>query len=407
MTDTQRPETVPDTPIVATTAALADSVVSSFDASTAQEVDALIIGAGPVGLFTAFQLGLQGVQAHICDTLPVMGGQCIELYADKPIYDIPGIPLCTGRELAEKLQQQIAPFASIFHPRTQVAQLLAQGDGRWRVQLQGQEQGQEPAPNGDGSTWLLAKTIFVTAGVGAFVPKQLRLPGIDALVGRQVFYHPDLGDAWVAQQAAAVAPSKAPKIVVHGGDEAAVQAAVAAAQHPLLAPASVVLLHRRDQFSAPQALLDTLASLRASGRVEVVVGMPQSLEASEDGEAARLQAMAYIDADGQDQRLPCDQLWVCQGISPKLGPLLEWGLAIEKKQLQVAIDTFATSATGIYAAGDIVSYPGKRKLILSGFYEATMAAMAAIDYLRGEKLLLEYTTTSKRLHERLGVSHPD
>lgn len=404
MTDTQRPDTGTDTPaaaIPATTATTAPA--SSFDASTAQEVDALIIGAGPVGLFTAFQLGLQGVQAHICDTLPVMGGQCIELYADKPIYDIPGIPLCTGRELAEKLQQQIAPFASIFHPRTQVAELLAQGDGRWRVQLQGQE----PAPNGDGSTWLLAKTIFVTAGVGAFVPKQLRLPGIDALVGRQVFYHPDLGDAWVAQQAVAVAPSKAPKIVVHGGDEAAVQAAVTAAQHPLLATASVVLLHRRDQFSAPQALLDTLASLRASGRVEVVVGMPQSLEASEDGEAARLQAMAYIDADGQDQRLPCDQLWVCQGISPKLGPLLEWGLAIEKKQLQVATDTFATSATGIYAAGDIVSYPGKRKLILSGFYEATMAAMAAIEYLRGEKLLLEYTTTSKRLHERLGVSHPD
>ena len=118
-------------------------------------------------------------------------------------------------------------------------------------------------------------------------------------------------------------------------------------------------------------------------------------------------AISYINADGQDQTLACDQLWVFQGISPKLGPLLEWGLAIEKKQLQVATDTFATSATGIYAAGDIVNYPGKRKLILSGFYEATMAAMAAVEYLRGEKLLLEYTTTSKRLHERLGVSHPD
>lgn len=401
MTDTQRPETVPDAPIASTEAT---SAVSGVDAPAAQEVDALIIGAGPVGLFTAFQLGLQGVQAHICDTLPVMGGQCIELYADKPIYDIPGIPLCTGRELAARLQQQIAPFAPVFHPRTQVAQVQAQGDGRWRVQLQGQE----PAPDGgDGATWLLARTIFVTAGVGAFVPKQLRLPGIEALVGRQVFYHPDLGEAWVAQQVAALAASKAPKIVVHGGDEAAVQAAVTAAQHPLLASVSVVLLHRRDQFSAPQALLDALAALRASGRVEVVVGMPQSLEVAEDGAAARLQTMAYIDADGQDQRLPCDQLWVCQGISPKLGPLLEWGLAIEKKQLQVATDSFATSATGIYAAGDIVSYPGKRKLILSGFYEATMAAMAAIEYLRGEKLLLEYTTTSKRLHERLGVSHPD
>ena len=394
MTDTQRPDTVTDTA----------AAIASRDADAAQAVDALIIGAGPVGIFTAFQLGLQGVQAHICDTLPVMGGQCVELYADKPIYDIPGIPLCTGRELAAKLQQQIAPFAPIFYPRTQVAQVLAHGDGRWRVQLQGQE----PSPDGGGTvTWLLARAVFVTAGVGAFVPKQLRLAGIEALVGRQVFYHPDLGDAWVTQQAAAVAASKTPNIVVHGGDDAAVQAAVTAAQHPAFASVSITLLHRRDQFSAPQALLDTLAALRASDRIQVVIGLPQSLEISESGAAARLQAIVYMDADGQDLRLPCDQLWVCQGISPKLGPLLEWGLAIEKKQIVVATDTFATSAPGIYAAGDIVSYPGKRKLILSGFYEATMAAMAAIEYLRGEKLPLEYTTTSKRLHERLGVVHPD
>ena len=356
-----------------TDSTLAPTPVSDFDAATATALDALVIGAGPVGLFTVFQLGLQGVQAQLCDTLGEMGGQCIELYADKPIYDIPGIPLCTGRELA--------------------AQLQAHGDGRWRVQLQ--------ALDGQAARWLLARTVFVTAGVGAFVPKQLRLAGAEALLGSQLFYHPDLNDAWLAQ---VLQQQAAPHIVVHGGDEAAVQAAVRAAQHPQWQSATVALLHRRDQFSAAPELLEALAALRASGRVLVVVGMPQSLETLASG---ALQAIAYIDAEGQDQRLPCNQLWVYQGISPKLGPLLEWGLAIEKKQLQVATDTFATSATGIYAAGDIVNYPGKRKLILSGFYEATMAAMAAVEYLRGEKLLLEYTTTSKRLHERLGVSHPD
>ena len=376
-----------------TDSTLAPTPVSDFDAATATALDALVIGAGPVGLFTVFQLGLQGVQAQLCDTLGEMGGQCIELYADKPIYDIPGIPLCTGRELAAQLQRQNAPFAPVFHPRSQVAQLQAHGDGRWRVQLQ--------ALDGQAARWLLARTVFVTAGVGAFVPKQLRLAGADALLGSQLFYHPDLNDAWLAQ---VLQQQAAPHIVVHGGDEAAVQAAVRAAQHPQWQSATVALLHRRDQFSAAPELLEALAALRASGRVQVVVGMPQSLETQAGG---ALQAIAYIDAEGQDQRLPCNQLWVYQGISPKLGPLLEWGLAIEKKQLQVATDTFATSATGIYAAGDIVNYPGKRKLILSGFYEATMAAMAAVEYLRGEKLLLEYTTTSKRLHERLGVSHPD
>ncbi|MFG5776018.1 NAD(P)/FAD-dependent oxidoreductase [Comamonas sp. J-3] len=376
-----------------TDSTLVPTPVSDFDAAHATALDALVIGAGPVGLFTVFQLGLQGVQAHLCDTLAEMGGQCIELYADKPIYDIPGIPLCTGRELAAQLQRQIAPFAPAFHPRTQVAQLQAHGDGRWRVQLQ--------ALDGQPARWLLVRTVFVTAGVGAFVPKQLRLDGADALLGSQLFYHPNLSDAWLTQ---VLAQQPTPQIVVHGGDEAAVQAAVLATQHPHLQSATVALLHRRDQFSAAPELLDALAALRANGRVQVVIGMPQTLETAASG---ALQAIAYIDAEGQDQRLPCNQLWVYQGISPKLGPLLEWGLAIEKKQLQVATDTFATSATGIYAAGDIVNYPGKRKLILSGFYEATMAAMAAIEYLRGEKLLLEYTTTSKRLHERLGVSHPD
>ena len=187
----------------------ADSIASpEFDESKAQAVDALIVGAGPVGMFAAFQLGLQGVQAHICDSLPQMGGQCIALYADKPIYDIPGIALCTGRELAAQLQRQIQPFHPVFHGHTQVAQLLLHGDGRWRVQLHSMD--------GPHTTWLLARSVVVTAGVGAFVPKQLRLEGLDAWLGSQVFYHPTLDDEWLAPLLAA---HPAPRIVVNGGDE--------------------------------------------------------------------------------------------------------------------------------------------------------------------------------------------
>ncbi len=393
--------TEPTTPNTTETAAI------DFVEADAKLTDAVVVGTGPVGMFTAFQLGLQGVQAHMVDALPAMGGQCIELYADKPIYDIPGIPVCTGRELAERLHTQITPFAPIFHGHTQVAQLLPHGDGRWRVQLVAVGDAE-----GTAAHWLLARTVFVTAGVGAFVPKLLRTEGIAPLVGGQVFYHPSLTDAWLAQRAAA---GPLQHIVIHGGDEAAVQAALDAASHPALQGARISLLHRRDQFNAPPALLDALAALRSNGAVQVVAGMLQGVQAvaaADDikndsltsANNGRMAAISYINPEGEAAQLPADQLWVYQGISPKLGPVAEWGLALEKKQLLVATDTFQTSATGIYAAGDIVTYPGKRKLIATGFYEATMAAMAAVEYLAGEKLLLEYTTTSKRLHARLGVS---
>lgn len=233
----------------------ADSIASpEFDESQAQAVDALIVGAGPVGMFAAFQLGLQGLQAHLCDSLPQMGGQCIALYADKPIYDIPGIALCTGRELAAQLQRQIQPFQPVFHGQNQVAQLLPHGDGRWRVQLQ--------AMDGPHTTWLLARTVLVTAGVGAFVPKQLRLEGLDAWLGSQVFYHPALDDEWLAPLLAA---HPAPRIVVNGGDESALEAILAAAAHPALQTASLVLMHRREQFNAPEVMLESWRSCAARG----------------------------------------------------------------------------------------------------------------------------------------------
>lgn len=360
---------------------------ASPSSDTDTGIDALVIGAGPVGLFQVFQLGLQGLRAHLVDTLPMVGGQCAELYPHKPIYDVPGIPVCTGQELVQRLQAQIAPFAPLFHGGMQVAQLAAEPHGRWRVQLR-------PVQGDGAGPELVVRAVFITAGVGAFVPKLLRADGLERLQGSQVHYHPALRDGWLQEQL----DRGLRHIAIHGGDEPAVRAAVQAARHPLLAGCGIALLYRRDQFNAPEPLLAELAALREQGRVQVVVGMPQGVDAH-----GRMQAIRYMDPEGEIRSLPAEQLWVYLGLSPKLGPLADWGLQLDRKQLVVATDTFQTSAAGIYAAGDITAYAGKRKLILTGFYEATMAAMAAVEYLSGAPLLLEYTTTSKRLQQRLGV----
>lgn len=347
-------------------------------APSPQPVDAVVIGAGPVGLFQVFQLGLQGISAHLIDALPHTGGQCAELYADKPIYDIPGVPVCSGRELVALLERQIAPFAPTRHLGQQVSTLAVQADGRMLLQT-------------TAGTALLARTVFIAAGVGAFVPRTIKVDGIDALVGRQVFYHPGDNDAASASQGR--------HVVVHGGDEAAVQVALACAPQA----ASVTLLHRRDAFQAAPALLAQLQALREAGRIRVAIGQITGAHAAPDG---RLQALDLLDPQGQAQRLPLDLLLAYLGISPRLGPIADWGLALERKQLVVDTESFRTSVPGIYAVGDINTYPGKRKLILCGFHEATLAAFGAAEFLNDAPVALQYTTTSTRLHERLGVAHP-
>lgn len=337
------------------------------------QADAVVIGAGPVGLFQVFQLGLQGIGAHLVDALPHVGGQCAELYPDKPIYDIPGIPVCTGRELVALLQRQIAPFAPPCHLGQQVGALAAQDDGRFLLQT-------------TAGTRLLAKSVFIAAGVGAFVPRAIKADGIDALADGQVLYHP-----------AGVDAARGRHVVVHGGDEAAVRAAIACA--PLAA--SVTLLHRRDVFQAAPAPLAELQALRESGRVRVAIGQISGVQAAPDG---RLRALVLQQPDGTPQHLPLDLLLAYLGISPRLGPIADWGLAMERKQLAVDTAGFATSVPGIYAVGDINSYPGKRKLILCGFHEATLAAFAEAERQAGHRLPLEYTTSSERLQARLGVA---
>lgn len=339
-------------------------------------VDAIVIGAGPVGLFQVFQLGLHGLRAHVIDALPHPGGQCTELYGDKPIYDIPAVQACTGDELVERLRAQIEPFAPTFHLGQQVDTVQPLPGGGFLV---GTTQG----------TRLQARTVFIATGVGAFVPRALKLPGLEAYEGTQLRYRLDDNTHLAGQ-----------RVVVHGGDEPAVQQAIACATAPEdQRPAHTTLQHRRDVFDAPPALLEELQALRAAGRIEIAIGVASSIVE----EQGRLTALELTTPEGTQQSLPLDLLLVRLGLVPRLGPITEWGLALERKQLVVDTATFATSVHGIHAVGDAIAYPGKRKLILSGFHEAALAAFGAAEWLAGHKLPLEYTTSSALLQQRLGV----
>ncbi|MFM7001298.1 MAG: NAD(P)/FAD-dependent oxidoreductase [Limnohabitans sp.] len=344
--------------------------------TTPIDTEALVIGAGPVGLFQVFQLGLQGIHCHVVDALPHAGGQCAELYAGKPIYDIPGIPFCTGSELVERLQQQIAPFKPTLHLGQQVSTVDRLPDQRLQVQTT------------SGSTFH-TQTLFIAAGVGAFVARHLALDGLSAFEGRQVFAEHPAPERWAGQH-----------LAVAGDGDQALQTCLAAIEGPQAA-ASVSLLHRRDQFTAAPELVAQMREACAAGRMRFVAGQPTGLRA----EAGRLQALELLNPQGDSEWLPLDVLQTCLGLSPKLGPVAQWGLAMERKQLVVNTENFATSEPGIFAVGDINTYPGKKKLILCGFHEATLAAFGAVAWLRPEeKTLLQYTTTSSLLHQRLGIA---
>jgi thioredoxin reductase (NADPH) len=344
------------------------------DAATI-ETDALVIGAGPVGLFQVFQLGLQGIHCHVVDVLGEAGGQCIELYPDKPIYDVPGIPSCTGRELTQRLLQQIAPFKPAFHFNQQVSQVIAHDDGHWRVATPQQQ--------------FFTRTLFIAAGVGAFVPKELNLDGLAPLLGRQLFY-----------RAAPPAATLGKAVVIVGGEDVAVANAIALVEEGPNRARSVTLIHRRDVLQASTEALVRLASLREAGKINFSAGQITGIELK-DG---RLCSVMLNTPDDQNLPLQLDTLLVCMGVSPKLGPITQWGLAMARKQLAVDTASFATSAPGIYAVGDVNTYPGKKKLILCGFHEATLAAFSAASYLNPDASgVLQYTTSSALLQQRLGL----
>lgn len=341
------------------------------------QTDALIIGAGPVGLFQVFELGLQEIRAHVVDVLPHVGGQCIELYADKPIYDIPGIPRCTGRELTDRLAQQAAPFDPTFHLGQQISEVTRQADGSLRVS------------STTGTQWL-TRTLFIATGVGAFLPRTLAVPALEAWNGSQVVHHARLDADWSGQ-----------RVVIAGSDAHAVQTALDLSQlSPAVAPESITLIHRRQTLDIEEPLSEVWGEAVSAGRVTFQVG--QIVDA--DSTASRMTHVQVATPTGDTVSLPCDSLWVLLGLSPKMGPISTWGPALERKQVVVDTERFATSEPGIYAVGDCNTYPGKRKLILSGFHEATLAAFAAAAQLNpGQKIPLQYTTASPRLHQLLGV----
>lgn len=340
--------------------------------------DALVIGAGPIGLFTVFQLGLQGIAAQLVDVLDEPGGQCAALYPDKPIYDIPGIPVCSGRELVDRLLLQIAPFSTGFHWNQQVSTLEAQVDGRWLVSTQRNHQVCEQ---------FLARTVFVATGVGAFVPKELKVDGLSPFLGQQLFYK------------APPQPLVSGKnLVIVGGEDEAVAQAISQAQAGQAR--SVTLVYRRDVLQANNVALAEFNALRAAGRISFQAGQVTGIQTSDQ----HLTGVTVSTPEDQTLNLPLDLLLVCQGISPKLGPVAQWGLAMERKQLTVDTATFATSAPGIFAVGDVITYPGKKKLIVCGFHEATLAAFAAAALVHPEaSTVLQYTTSSALLQQRLGV----
>ncbi len=339
------------------------------------ETDAVIVGAGPVGLFQVFELGLLEIRAHVVDSLGEVGGQCIELYPDKPIYDIPAVPVCTGKELTDNLLKQIEPFGATFHLGQEVSVVQRRDDGRFDVQT-------------SAGTRFVTKTVFIAAGVGSFQPRTLKVAGIEKFEGRQLFYR--VKDP---------ARFHGRNLVICGGGDSALDWTLA-----LVGKAeSVILLHRRDGFRAAPASVAKMRELCEQLQMQFLVGQIAGYEEADD----RLTAIRVTSPDGVTRRLPLDDLLVFFGLSPKLGPIAEWGLQLERKQIAVDTEKFETSVPGIFAVGDINTYPGKKKLILSGFHEAALAAFGAARYVFPDKKIhLQYTTTSTKLHQVLGVESP-
>ena len=343
------------------------------------ETDAVIIGAGPVGLFQVFELGLLEVKVHVIDSLDYPGGQCVELYPDKPIYDIPSVLVCTGQELTHNLLKQIEPFGAIFHFGQVVTTLEKQDDGRFLVET-------------SKGTRFLSKTIFIAAGVGAFQPRTLKVEGLDAFEGSQLFYRANNPLDFAGKN-----------LVIVGGDDSALEWALDFVNDSPHKAQSVILIHRRDVFTAAPATVAKLRALCEASKMQFMVGQVTGHEEHDQV----LTALKVTGPDGIDRMVPLDVMLVFLGLSPKLGPIAQWGLDIERKQLKVDTEKFSTSEPGIFAVGDINVYPGKKKLILSGFHECALAAFGAMPIISPEKkVFLLYTTTSPKLHKLLGVATP-
>jgi len=336
------------------------------------ETDALIIGAGPVGLFAVFELGLVDIKAHVVDILDKIGGQCAELYPEKPIYDIPGLPIVTGQELTERLLQQIKPFGAAFHLNQRIDALQRAEDGRFRLVT-------------DAGQPFLAKVVIVAAGGGSFTPKRPPLPGIEANEGKSVFYAVRRMDDFRDQD-----------VLIVGGGDSALDWTLS------LQPVarSLTLVHRRDEFRGAPHSVEKMRALVAEKKVTLLIGQMAALHEA----AGQLSAVTIKTKEGET-RVAASRLMPFFGLTMKLGPVADWGLNLHENLIRVDTEKFETSVPGIYAIGDINWYPGKLKLILSGFHEAALMAQAAHRIVYpGKKLLFQYTTSSSSLQKKLGVS---
>jgi thioredoxin reductase (NADPH) len=337
------------------------------------EGDVVIVGAGPCGLFQVFELGLLGISAHVVDSLAHPGGQCTELYPDKPIYDIPALPVCGAQELIDRLMQQIKPFNATFHLGQEVTEVQRQPDRRFRV------------TTALGTTFN-TRTIVIAGGVGSFQPRRLGLEGAETFEGTRIHYRIKNAASFHGQD-----------LVIFGGGDSALDWTL-----DLCGKArSVVLVHRRAEFRAAPASVARMRQLVSDGRMRYIEGIAERLQVSQ----GKLAGVVVAATDGLQHELAADHLLAFFGLHPKLGPIAEWGLELDKRTIRVDTEKFETSIAGIFAIGDINSYPGKKKLILSGFHEAALAAFGIQHHLFPEKKqFLQYTTTSPIMHRRLGVT---
>jgi thioredoxin reductase (NADPH) len=334
------------------------------------KTDVLIIGAGPTGLFCAHQLGLIGLKCEIVDNLDKAGGQCIELYPDKPIYDIPAVPECTGEELTNNLLKQIEPFNVKFHLNERV-EIVKKENENWYVKT-------------NNNSEFSVSSIIIAGGVGSFEPRKFPLKDIEKFENKSLFY--SIKDKNIF---------KDKTISIFGGGDSALDWAIELSQN-----SKINLIHRRDGFSGAQASVDKVRELEKAGKINLFT--QYQINSIKGGDS--IENVSIKHDEGEIKELKTDYVLGFFGLIMQLGPILDWGLNLNKKTIEVDTEKFETNQPGIFAIGDICNYPGKLKLILSGFHEGALAARGCFKYARpDEKLRFEFTTTSKAAQERLGV----
>ncbi len=337
------------------------------------ETDVAIIGAGPTGLFAVFELGLLDLKCHLVDILDRPGGQCTELYPEKPIYDIPALPIVTGQELTDRLMEQIKPFNPTFHLSQMASGLSKLDDGRWKLTT-------------DAGTEIIAPVVVIAAGGGSFVPKRPPVPGIEAYEDKSVFYAVRKMENFRGKD-----------ILIAGGGDSALDWTLN------LAPIanSLTLVHHRDGFRAAQHSVNQMRELVEQGKVKFHVASVKALH----GDNGKLEQVTLSGADKQEFQINANAFLPFFGLTIKLGPLADFGLNLHENLIPVDTEKFQSTTPGVFAIGDINTYPGKLKLILSGFHEAALMAQEAFHICRpNEKLRFQYTTSSSNLQKKLGVN---